>query len=408
MSTVIFWTTAYNNEQTIERTYKSLCNQTDANWMWHVVDDASTDMTYEILCNLARQDTRIIVKRNKINRDYAPGSNIWEVAQLYSDDDYLAIIDGDDEYENKFIEICKNYGKEHNLDIIIGGNKFIDAKTCEITFIRSLEAPMLILNKKDKLDYFYAYYQFMRTYWGKLFKIGIIKNTNSKNIDIKPIYGYSWDTAFCIKQFSYANRIGIINESFYKFFRSNDAQSYKFYEGRIESDQKLFELGENYLMECNAGVSDKKTLFNQQVLEIIYFQSIKSSLQVIINCDLSSHEKHLKILKIGKSKYTQSILLNENLGNLIVQYHNNNFWIKQRMLLFQDLAKWMLNATSIEDEIILDYCVIGQLFCATSGYEEGWIKFKNLHSNTLIELGDKMIIQGKNELQELEKYYFNN
>lgn len=49
MSTLTVFTPAYNRAQTIGRTYKSLCAQTNHDFEWLVVDDGSTDNTKDLI-----------------------------------------------------------------------------------------------------------------------------------------------------------------------------------------------------------------------------------------------------------------------------------------------------------------------------------------------------------------------
>ena len=52
MVTLTIFTPAYNRAHTIKRTYKSLCEQTNHDFGWLVVDDGSTDNTRNIICSL--------------------------------------------------------------------------------------------------------------------------------------------------------------------------------------------------------------------------------------------------------------------------------------------------------------------------------------------------------------------
>ena len=56
---VSVYTAAYNSEEFIRETFKSLTYQTHTNWEWVVVDDGSTDRTWDILRDLAKKDVRV-------------------------------------------------------------------------------------------------------------------------------------------------------------------------------------------------------------------------------------------------------------------------------------------------------------------------------------------------------------
>jgi teichuronic acid biosynthesis glycosyltransferase TuaG len=52
-------TPTYNSGKFIERTAKSVLNQTFQDWEWILVDDLSKDDTKEILKKLEKEDSRI-------------------------------------------------------------------------------------------------------------------------------------------------------------------------------------------------------------------------------------------------------------------------------------------------------------------------------------------------------------
>lgn len=83
----------YNCEATLQRAVESIINQTFVDWELIMCDDASTDNTYQLACQLAQKDRRIKVLRNTQN----VGCNIVmnrciEIAQ----GEYIAVMDSDD------------------------------------------------------------------------------------------------------------------------------------------------------------------------------------------------------------------------------------------------------------------------------------------------------------------------
>lgn len=69
-------TPAYNSEEFIEETIKSVIEQTYNNWEMIIIDDCSTDKTCEIVGNWALRDKRIkLIKKNK-NSGVADSRNI--------------------------------------------------------------------------------------------------------------------------------------------------------------------------------------------------------------------------------------------------------------------------------------------------------------------------------------------
>jgi glycosyltransferase involved in cell wall biosynthesis len=83
----------YNQENFIDRAIQSVLNQTYENWELIVIDDASTDATHEKI--LKFQDNRMKVLKNFENK--GPLANL-NIGMKSSEGEYIAILDGDDEY----------------------------------------------------------------------------------------------------------------------------------------------------------------------------------------------------------------------------------------------------------------------------------------------------------------------
>lgn len=84
---------AYNLQDVIEKSIKSILNQTLTNIEVFICDDCSTDNTFEILKKLSMIDDRIILLRNDANMGQAFARNR---CFLLAQGEYFAIHDGDD------------------------------------------------------------------------------------------------------------------------------------------------------------------------------------------------------------------------------------------------------------------------------------------------------------------------
>ncbi|MBR3909089.1 MAG: glycosyltransferase family 2 protein [Clostridia bacterium] len=56
------FTPAYNRAHTLPRTYESLCNQTNKNFIWMIIDDGSTDNTKELVSKWQSNDNRFEIQ----------------------------------------------------------------------------------------------------------------------------------------------------------------------------------------------------------------------------------------------------------------------------------------------------------------------------------------------------------
>ncbi|MBZ5857993.1 glycosyltransferase family 2 protein [Flavihumibacter profundi] len=85
--------TAYNREKYIEDSVQSILNSRFQDFELIIVDDCSTDSTYELSNNLANTDSRIRVFRNERNLGDYPNRNR---AATYATRKYLKYVDSDD------------------------------------------------------------------------------------------------------------------------------------------------------------------------------------------------------------------------------------------------------------------------------------------------------------------------
>ncbi|ONI38513.1 hypothetical protein AN640_02470 [Candidatus Epulonipiscium fishelsonii] len=392
-SKVIFFTPVYNAIDTIERAYKSLVNQTDKNWIWHVVDDVSTDGTYELLQKFANKDERIILHRNKINNVVAEGNDIVDIGIMYNDIDYLAILDADDEYTSDFIIECKTYAVANNLDIVAGGREIIVDNKHE--GIKVAKKQFLILTKTEKEELFIEYFSFMINYWGKLFKISNLKIIDRSNLIYQHNNGH--DTAFSTELCRNAKNIGILNKLFYKYYIYKTSKSHTWRKGKIDSYIKIHNLMKRYLLDCNLIITE--TNKNAILYNFICLTDLSAKI-LILESNLTDYKKQQEILKIGRADYIKCLIEDEGFNSWC-----NNRGIRKdvKKECFTLIKTWILSQTNIADDIVLEFCEIGQLFCSSINDEEGWTKFSILHANALTELGNNMITQGEQEIQELER-----
>ena len=91
----------YNHVGAIESTLRTVLNQTVDGYEVIVSDDCSTDGTWDLICKLTAQDTRIRVVRTPKNLD-TPGNANFAVAQ--SARPYIALLHHDDLYREDLLE----------------------------------------------------------------------------------------------------------------------------------------------------------------------------------------------------------------------------------------------------------------------------------------------------------------
>lgn len=112
----------YNAEKYVRQAIESILNQTYRNLELIVVDDASTDRSYEIVQGMS--DSRIHLYQNKNNRGIAQTRN---KALQHAEGEYIAIMDDDDIAPPYRIEREVAFLDSHREAIAVGGHcRYID------------------------------------------------------------------------------------------------------------------------------------------------------------------------------------------------------------------------------------------------------------------------------------------
>lgn len=113
----------YNCTSFIAETIESVLAQTYTNWEMIIVDDCSTDDSYQIALEYAKKDSRIIVLKNENNSGAAISRNkAIELAK----GDYFAFLDSDDLWLPEKLEKQLKFMQENNCDFSFTEYDLID------------------------------------------------------------------------------------------------------------------------------------------------------------------------------------------------------------------------------------------------------------------------------------------
>jgi len=110
----------YNCEKYIWQAIESILGQTFTDFEFIIIDDGSTDKSWDIVQEYAKEDKRIIAIRNKENLKICKTLNKWlELAKWK----YIARMDSDDIAKNEWLGKVYNYISQ-NPDIWVCGSNF--------------------------------------------------------------------------------------------------------------------------------------------------------------------------------------------------------------------------------------------------------------------------------------------
>lgn len=113
---VTFIVPVYNGEKYLENCIWSIQNQSYSYIQIILVDDGSTDHTWDICCKMAEKDGRILLKRQE-NQGVSCARNL---GLQYAQGEWLAFVDADDTVTEDYVETFLPYLGNKEIDICFG------------------------------------------------------------------------------------------------------------------------------------------------------------------------------------------------------------------------------------------------------------------------------------------------
>ncbi len=107
----------YNAKSTLEMAIKSVIRQTFTEWELIIVDDCSTDGSYEIAQRYSKQDSRITTMRMKYNSGCAKKPRDLGIKLAHNE--YCLYVDSDDEIAFDYLQKMSNAIVYNHVDLVV-------------------------------------------------------------------------------------------------------------------------------------------------------------------------------------------------------------------------------------------------------------------------------------------------
>ena len=134
----------YNAERFLCEAIDSVLNQSYESFELIVIDDCSSDSSYDILCEYEKKDSRVKVYKNEENKGVSFTRN-FGVSKAKSE--YVALIDSDDVWDKeKLIKQVKLFNDNPDTDLSYTGSAFIDTNSVRSEYVFSV--PQSVSYKK--------------------------------------------------------------------------------------------------------------------------------------------------------------------------------------------------------------------------------------------------------------------
>lgn len=206
---------AFNAEKYIGQSIESVLNQTDENWELIIIDDCSSDNTYEIINDFSKRDPRIKILRNKHNSGPSKSRNKGIEA---SQGEYLAFLDCDDTIAPEFVQLLLFTLSKFEVDIVYFQFNDINIETQESRSIRNTIPKNILLNSQQALELFLSQEPDVNSMCNKIFKKSLI---SKQKIRINEARFHGEDMEFVMKVFENLNSLVCIDKFLYNYIHQN-------------------------------------------------------------------------------------------------------------------------------------------------------------------------------------------
>ena len=209
----------YNAEKYIEKCILSILNQTYFDFELILIDDGSTDQSYNISKKYAEMDRRIVFYHQKnCGVSYARNVGI----QL-STGEYVMFVDADDRLEKNAIEIAMNTLIRENADLVIYGWKIVNEKDLTIkNCIMKPEQSQDILGVLHKMLEHYSAYGGGYP-WNKIWKKEVIISNNNEFPKFDTSLYYFEDLEWVVRMLFRIHKVVVCPECLYSYYIHQDS-----------------------------------------------------------------------------------------------------------------------------------------------------------------------------------------
>lgn len=314
---------AYNAENSIVETIKSVINQNWTDYELIIVNDGSTDNTEKLVSNYTRSDERI--KMLTIENG-GPG-NARNIGIAKANGQYLILIDSDDGLPEHSLATYAHELNETNYDLIVSSYEFNVMDNGKVVKKRIVKAENQVFDSNDEfLNQLYPLMsqQLMYVIWNKVYRLDIIKK---HQINFPP-YSSCEDRLFNIRYYQHVNIVKVMSDILYKYsFEGKNSLTNKFLTNKFETFVAFY-----------VELKDL-TLNNLEGTSALFLKGVMS-------CVIPIHSSDCPFSFKEKLRYINKILNHEEVRNAVSISSQDTMMRKIMTFLFYSKNKYLIWLTS--------------------------------------------------------------
>ncbi|MCM1141034.1 MAG: glycosyltransferase [Muribaculum sp.] len=206
METVSILIPCFNVEQFLRKCVESICSQTYNSIQIVMIDDGSTDNTWQVMQKLVSSDTRIEIYHQE-NKGVAATRNAL-LSRIKGE--YALFVDADDWIEPNMVEFLLDKINVHKADVAICGMVKND-------IIVSSDYKENLLDRSETVEKFLLHNELRGSLWNKLVKTSLFHN-----LSFDSSISYGEDALFCWQIFEKVDKVVLTDRQLYHY-RMNDS-----------------------------------------------------------------------------------------------------------------------------------------------------------------------------------------
>lgn len=262
----------YNVEQYVKHCVKKLEEQSYKNYEIILVEDGSTDNTYEECLKLERDNDKIRVFTHQKDEGKAR-INLGQEATRnrgmeVANGEFILFLDADDYLDNSILSIAHSvFENNEALDFVLGGFCYkISSSGQELNVLADIDEGLYNSDELIKLFHTNLPTNLVSCIGTKIYRSEFLRN---HNIVYNKKYKFNEDGAFALETFEYARNVYYVNIPFYYYVQRGGSVTYSYRENAFETVSNRIDLEEKIYRD--RGLLEEKAFYisNQRVELII-------------------------------------------------------------------------------------------------------------------------------------------
>jgi glycosyltransferase involved in cell wall biosynthesis len=303
----------FNTEEFIQETIDSLLEQTLQNIEIILIDDYSTDATYDLALPYTFHYNHIVLLRQKENRGVSAARN---AGLAVARGEFIFFLDSDDTIPSYSLEMMYNAAVKHRADIVTGVYERFDKRSKSISNIFNIYPELKNegdMNLYDVPGLLYSVYS-----CGKLFKRNMILEAT-----FLETVNYGEDQIFTIEAFLKSNRIYNLSSIIYNYrVRDGETESlsqsiYKDPVKNFEYLQEMLKVIENLFVQYVSNPQVRLNLFSVYLSRVLHWNIWTALSHGLLSMNMSTR---FMIITNYLSWY-------ENLNNALYETNRSDFYV---------------------------------------------------------------------------------